>query len=679
MREATLAKICELLDLSPDDIDDDYVPLVSLGMDSLSAVELANWASDMYGTPSPASVAAAAADGDDDDDGASRLEVLATMTLAGLVEAQVEAATARGGAPAAPPTQAPLPTAAVPSPFPRQACTPSHKRLESISGEKETMPRHSQRRWLVPDAAEAKSLRVKLRSSDLQFLWSFEVPVGYLFTTQLDAEAVTRGLERALELYPLLAGRLGKHVDAEGVKRLHIGLARSKGALWEVVHDGDSPLPEPAAAAPPSGARGRSAAPPCGPGFGSWWDRFFPKPVRLLPALWEPAWRRPLLRARLTQLTAHGASVLTLCVAHVSMDGMSVHAFVSTWSHFAGLEAAAASGAKTLVLPAVLPCAVPTLDRTTGGADFERLVDDVRRQHEEQNRGVRGGKPLATWRMGLLEMAAWLPRLYVAHFTDVRADFSLAADDVASLKVAASAGLADGEWLSSFEVIAAALCCALADVDAVPRRAAMPAPAQPYHVRVLANSRGRERLSPEGYVGNAIHFARAQISPDAQLQQQTRQPCGGTAPLSREWLWRAARDVRGTLRASVADGAAIERAHAAFEHGVRHGRANASPMSRLCWYKSWAQNFTSSDGGGAPIVINSWLSFPWLDVTFGASERPALMRVPTSFSYRRFVLIAPRSPSGELCVRVQLPAAQLRRFEATVKALGLPLRRLHHK
>ena len=249
--------------------------------------------------------------------------------------------------------------------------------------------------------------------------------------------------------------------------------------------------------------------------------------------------------------------------------------------------------------------------------------------------------------------------------------------------------MADGEWLSSFEVVAAALCRVLADVDAVPRRGVVPAPAHPYHVRVLANSRGRERLSPTGYVGNAVHFARAHISPDAQLRKQQQQqqqqqqqeqqpPCGGTAPRSRAWLWRAARDVRRTLRASLADGAAIEGAHAAFELGVRHGRANAGPFSRLCWCKAWAQNFTSSDGGGAPVVINSWLAFPWLDVTFGASERPALMRVPTSFSYRRLVFIAPSS-RDELCVRVQLPAAQLRRFKAAVKALGLPLRRLDHR
>ena len=510
----------------------------------------------------------------------------------------------------------------------------------------------------------------------MQFLWNCEVPVGYLFTTQLDAGAVARGLERALGLYPLLAGRLGKHVDADRVQRLHIDVAHSQGALWEVVHDGASPLPEPAAA---RGARGgrAGAAPPHGPGAGSRWDRFFPKPVRLLPVLWEPPWRRPLLRARLTQLTAAGASVLTLCVAHVAMDGRSVSDFVGAWSHCAGLEAVAARGAEALVLPAALPCAAPSTDRAPGGPDFERLVEDARRQqHEARRRGGRGAAPLAAWRMGVRGLAAWLPRLYVAHFTDARADFGLAVDDVASLKAAASAGLADGEWVSSFEVVAAALCAALADVDAAPRRGEGGAPAHPYHVRVLANSRGRERLSPAGYVGNAVHFARAHISPDAQLQPEPA--CGGTAPRVRAWLARAARDVRRTLRASLADGAAMERAHAAFELGVRDGRANAGPISRLCWCKAWAQNFASSDGGGAPVVINSWLAFPWLDVTFGASERPALMRVPTSFSYRRLVFIAPRS-RGELCVRVQLPAAQLRRFEAAVKALGLPLRRLDHR
>ena len=65
VREATLAKICELLDLSPEDVAD-HVPLVSLGMDSLSTVELANWASETYGTPPPSAAAAVGEGGDAD-------------------------------------------------------------------------------------------------------------------------------------------------------------------------------------------------------------------------------------------------------------------------------------------------------------------------------------------------------------------------------------------------------------------------------------------------------------------------------------------------------------------------------------------------------------------------------------------------------------------------------------
>ena len=107
VREATLAKICDLLDLSPDDVAD-HVPLVSLGMDSLSAVELANWASDEFGTAPPSAGATAGEGGDAD---ASRLETLATMTLHKLVSLQVEAL-AGGGAAAAP--QLPPPAAAAP-------------------------------------------------------------------------------------------------------------------------------------------------------------------------------------------------------------------------------------------------------------------------------------------------------------------------------------------------------------------------------------------------------------------------------------------------------------------------------------------------------------------------------------------------------------------------------------
>ena len=112
VRAATVAKLCELLDLAPDDIGD-HVPLVSLGMDSLSAVELANWAADEYGTPPPSLAAAGAAD-------AGRLEMLATMTLAKLVAAQAAAAAERGGAVgaagAAPAGVTPAPVAAVPAP-----------------------------------------------------------------------------------------------------------------------------------------------------------------------------------------------------------------------------------------------------------------------------------------------------------------------------------------------------------------------------------------------------------------------------------------------------------------------------------------------------------------------------------------------------------------------------------
>ena len=82
MRAATVSKLCELLDLTPDDIPD-HLPLVSLGMDSLSAVELANWASETFGTPAPS-----AADGGAN---AQRLAMLTTMTLAKLVQLTLEA------------------------------------------------------------------------------------------------------------------------------------------------------------------------------------------------------------------------------------------------------------------------------------------------------------------------------------------------------------------------------------------------------------------------------------------------------------------------------------------------------------------------------------------------------------------------------------------------------------
>ena len=109
IRTATVAKLCELLDLTPDDIAD-HVPLVSLGMDSLSAVELANWAAETYGTPPP-SLSAGDAD-------AGRLEMLATMTLAKLVVAQAEAASGKEvvGAGVEAPVAAVVAAAAAPAP-----------------------------------------------------------------------------------------------------------------------------------------------------------------------------------------------------------------------------------------------------------------------------------------------------------------------------------------------------------------------------------------------------------------------------------------------------------------------------------------------------------------------------------------------------------------------------------
>lgn len=161
-----------------------------------------------------------------------------------------------------------------------------------------------------------------------------------------------------------------------------------------------------------------------------------------------------------------------------------------------------------------------------------------------------------------------------------------------------------------------------------------------------------------------------------------------TADLPLSDLAGIARSINRQLRPQLADSAALEDQQLRFEEAAPW---NQNPVARLRHASCWAANLLQD----SPLC-NSWLGYDWFNVGFGAvtpaasstttstrtgtraitSRSPCvLMRVPKEFSYRRHVLVAPRTPS-QAVVRIQLPAREAARFKRAVQDLGLPLTEL---
>lgn len=469
-----------------------------------------------------------------------------------------------------------------------------------------------ERQWLLPSNHDQRE-PVFLRASEMQYTWVPSVPVGYLFDGELDAKVLTQALKKTLEVFPALCGRLRQGKDKNGHTRVGSFFPGSKGCLFESCTSNNNHAPESAS----------------NPGTNSWKPYFVDGLSRHI--LNECSSSAPLFRAKLTFLTRSAKSVLTMSFAHCIVDGASIIDFIHTWSYFCG----EISENATTFLPSALPQVCAAQSRN----DLEQYDENLA-THLDQIKVKKFG--LAS------ELAPFLAGVVYANIFDSRLDFTLDLSQVKTIKERITAELPEGEWVSSYEVMMAMMLQAYAfsssaQGDRNPEK---------LDLRILANTRGRDKYSPKGYVGNALSDLPVRLENPKDMH-----------------LSQIALAVHDQMRSELGNAAKLEEQHLVFERSVRDGRASA-PYERLRHYHMWLKNV----GKKSPLC-NSWIGYDWFGVTFGGQGKPYLMRVPPEFSYHRMIFISPRTPD-QVMVRMQIPSKEAARFKQAVQELNLPLTEL---
>jgi hypothetical protein len=337
---------------------------------------------------------------------------------------------------------------------------------------------------------------------------------------------------------------------------------------------------------------------------------------------------KPLLKARLTH--CEQGSVLAISLSHLVADGDALVQFIRMWSYETGLVRSRSSrlSANPVHLAAGPPS--PECSRAVPPAvlrEYLPISEEFREAHREGHL------------LSFVDTLRFLTSVPLAMAFDEVADFVFSLQEWNAIKARASQGLHKGEWVSSYEAVMAAILQTLAKVDHKDQMAG----------RAVVNLRGRSKYFAANYFGVGLATHDFVIGTNAAL-------CD------------VARDLHESLRSGLADLRDMEKLHTLAEdyEGHRSGRFTGMvPRTRLL--TQWKKALLDEQP-----VINSWVSYPWFDCSFGLpnGERPLWMRVPQVFRFRRHVHVFPRSDT-EFQLRMQLPRAQMREFKRLLREGGL--------
>jgi len=159
----------------------------------------------------------------------------------------------------------------------------------------------------------------------------------------------------------------------------------------------------------------------------------------------------------------------------------------------------------------------------------------------------------------------------------------------------------------------------------------------------VVNLRGRSTLFPKDYFGVALGLHHVTVAANAPLNQ-------------------AALALHNSLRAGLADVSTMEKPMVLAE--IYAPQKSSKYLGRLSRARAIPE-FKVSLAAGVPM-LNSWVGYSWLDVTFGTGAKTQFMRVPPDFRVRRQIHIFPRA-ANEFQLRLQLPKAEMKRFMDELK------------
>jgi len=445
--------------------------------------------------------------------------------------------------------------------------------------------------FCLPKSKEAREFEVALRASDLPYMFIMDVPIALIWPShQLNFDVLKAGLDELLERFPVAAGRL---VRKNG--QIRVSCKNSQGAALQF-HQSSEKMPSPEA---PSSA----------------WTKYF---VGSVHRAFRDPFNTALLGARLTTFT-DGGCVLCVNVAHCVADGAGIEALLQSWSHYCGK-----ASEQTVLMPPQEPPA-PVLDRSIPKELVPQAKEHVKKYHKER---ASYSSVVVTG----LTLIAKYKRL------DALKDFKLTAADLAVLKQELSEKLEKPKWISSYEAIMSLILRSLAYADG----------RKSITCRCIVNIRGRSKLAPKEYFGNALTYHEVVVPNEG-------------APSDTAFAFHEG------LRSGLGDEEKLNLPHVAAEYFVNHKNEFNHTLSRA----RYVRPFFLSVSDGEPVV-NSWLIFNFFNMDFGLSGQAATyMRVAPTFRQHRHVHMFPSSADGDIMLRMTLPPDTMERFIAALAHFNL--------
>jgi len=317
-----------------------------------------------------------------------------------------------------------------------------------------------------PSAPDARQFETPLNGYDAAFFFVKDVPIclEWRGARAIEFDDLRRGLERALDRVPIVAGRVvmrGRNLQASN--------AGSAGCLLQYERL-DRKMPDLTSSR------------------GAW--RRYGVPLPLVPAHITEPFRRPLLSARLARFS--DGCLLFITFSHAIFDGWSCTRFLEIWSWETARSAARDSASE---LPAENPIDPDCRHRRFAPTDALQVPASSSR--------------LTRW--GALQLASLFS---LRNVIDREADIAFSRAEWEAL-TASVRGALDGERrISSFEALVAHLAEGIVKI----------APgAGDFHGQVITNFRGRSPLVAPNHFGVAVPANTFRMEREAPVHHKARQ------------------------------------------------------------------------------------------------------------------------------------------------------------
>lgn len=420
----------------------------------------------------------------------------------------------------------------------------------------------------------------------------------YRFDDVLDENQVKAGLKDALAHFPALGAR----VDASD----ELVLSPSQhGVIWEV-------------------ARGRARRADLLPNESSHREQWKAAGLDAPPAGFQgtPGLEDPLFKCRLTLFEKEKVSYLSIGISHGLGDGHSITDILQVWSHFCQ------SSASVENLPSRLPP-----PRRFGHRVTEALRPAQTRQELQERLKEDVGcelNPLSSWTFyrHILPRALWtMGRQRVL-------ELRLSAARLSTLKAAVQHALPQGEWVSRFEVLCAAVLVA--------QRATSHRRGRRHDVlHVACNLRGRvARFGDAHYFGNASFDFRQPLVLVQDVQWDLVS------------LVSVAREIHRAIRTGLAHPEEICHTKDWFEAARHLGWKNT--------YDVWPILFDTLQDAGT--FCNSWDAARWMDISIGTPNKARAFQAYFGVAQNLIVEVPRHGKTGDTTVHLALSPAQAHNF-----------------